>query len=95
MRTETAAEALAAVLAGEADAALVDAVTAALYPEPGLRMHAPPLVSEPYVIVLPRQAPKLADAIDDTLTAILTDGTWEALAARYFPNPPLKPAIEE
>ncbi len=95
LRTETPDEALAAVLSGEADAALVDAVTAALYPRTGLRVHAPPLVADPYVIVLPKQAPKLADAIDQTLAAIMADGTWDALAARYFPNPPLKPAASE
>ncbi|HFQ95830.1 MAG TPA: amino acid ABC transporter substrate-binding protein [Anaerolineae bacterium] len=92
-RTETPDEALDAVLSGEVDAAIVDVVTAALYPKQGLRIHAPPLVSDPYVIVLPKQAPKLADAIDDALTAIMTDGAWDALAARYFPNPPLKPVI--
>ena len=92
-RTETPDEALAAVLSGEADAALVDAVTAALYPQPGLHIHSPPLVPDPYVIVLPKQAPKLADAVDQALIAILTDGTWDALAARYFPHPPLKPVV--
>ncbi|HEY80454.1 MAG TPA: amino acid ABC transporter substrate-binding protein [Caldilineae bacterium] len=92
LRMETPGEALAAVASGQADAALVDAVTAALDAEPGLRTLAPPLVPDPYVIVLPKLAPKLADAIDEALADILTDGAWDALAAQYFPNPPLKPA---
>ncbi len=91
LRTETPDEALDAILSGNADAAIVDAVSAALYPHPGLRIHGPPLEGEPYVIVLPSHAPKLADAIDKILAEILTDGTWDTLAARYFPNPPLKP----
>ena len=92
LRTETPGEALAAVASGQADAALVDAVTAALDATPGLRMLAPPLIPDPYVIVLPKQAPRLADAIDEALADILTDGAWDVLAARYFPRPPLKPA---
>jgi polar amino acid transport system substrate-binding protein len=91
LRAETPDEALNAVLAGRADAAIVDAVTAALFAKPGLTTHAPPLVSDPYVIVLPKQAPKLADAVDEALAEILEDGTWATLASRYFPNPPILP----
>lgn len=90
-RTDTPDEALQAVLDRRADAAIVDAVTAALFPQPGLRMQSPPLVSDPYVIVLPRQAPRLAEAIDAALTDLLQDGSWDALARKYFPNPPFKP----
>lgn len=93
LRTDTPDEALNAVLARRADAAIVDAVSAALFAKPGLSIHAPPLVSDPYIIVLPKQAPKLADAVDEALSDIMADGTWAALAGRYFPNPPLRPAI--
>ncbi len=91
VRTETPDAALDAVLSGRADAAVVDAVTAALFPKPGLTILAPPLVSEPYVIVLSRHAPKLAEAVDDALGSIIADGAWTALAERYFPNPPRPP----
>jgi len=89
LRTETPNESLNAVLDKRADAAIVDAVSAALYPKPGLLMHTPPLVSEPYVIVLPKQAPRLAKAVDTALSDMMTDGTWEMLAEEYFPNPPI------
>jgi ABC-type amino acid transport substrate-binding protein len=95
LRTETPDEALNAVLAGRADAAIVDAVSAALFAQPGLTTHTPPLVSDPYVIVLPKQAPKLADAVDEALSEILEDGTWAALADKYFPNPPIPPQAGE
>ncbi len=92
LRTETPDEALNAMLDGRADAAIVDAVSAALFPKPGLITHAPPLVSDPYVIVLPKQAPRLTEAVDEALAAMMTDGTWRALAAKYFPNPSIPPA---
>ncbi len=93
LRAETPDDALNAVLDGRADAALVDAVTAALFPQPGLTMHMPPLSSEPYVIVMPKQADKLAGAVDDALSEIMADGAWARLAAKYFPNPPEPPGI--
>lgn len=91
LRRESAAAALTAARTGEAAAAIVDAVTFALTPAPDLVAHAPPLSSEPYVIVLPKTAPRLAAAIDEALAAILADGMWATLAAPYFPQPPLPP----
>ena len=91
VRLETPDDALRAVINGDADAAIVDAVTAALFPEHGLAIHAPPLVSEPYVIVLPKRAPRLTAAINETLTNLIEDGVWAQIATRYFPNPPLSP----
>ncbi len=93
LRAETAQQALDAVHTGQADAALVDAVTAALDPQPGLHILTPPLVSDPYVILLPKRTFKLNQAVDDALRAIMTDGTWDTLARRYFPHPPPKPYI--
>ncbi len=95
LRTETPDEALNAVLAGRAEAAIVDAVTAAMFAKPGLAPHAPPLISDPYVIVLPKQAPKLADAVDEALAEIMADGTWRKLAEKYFPHPPGPPAAPQ
>lgn len=83
-RKETPTEALAAVAQGEADAAIVDAVTAALSDLPGLAIRTPPLQSDPYVAVLPLAAPKLAKAVDEALAAMLADGTWQAIADKYF-----------
>ena len=93
LRLETPGEALNAVASGVADAAIVDAVTAALSLPAGLVVRQPPLTSEPYVIILPRRASKLADALDQALALALTDGTWEGLARAYFPAPPVPPVI--
>jgi ABC-type amino acid transport substrate-binding protein len=91
-RLETAAEAIQAVARGQADTAIVDAVAASLDASPGLALLTPPIASDPYVIVLPLSAPKLAKAIDDALAAMLADGTWQRLADGYFPvaPPPVK-----
>ena len=61
--------ALQAVLAGEADAAAVDAVSLALFAAGKDRLTpiGAPLQSEPYVIVVPVRAPKLLAAINATL----------------------------
>jgi ABC-type amino acid transport substrate-binding protein len=92
---ETAQATLQAVAAGEASAALVDRVTALAglggqleilpsesSPEPLV------LVSEPYVIVMPRRAPILHEQVDEALNALAADGTLEALTAKWFSSPP-------
>ncbi len=92
LRYETPTAALTAVGEGLAVAAVVDVVTAALFLPTGLIIHNPPLVSDPYVILMPRRAEKLATAVNDALAAILTDGTWHKLADRYFVALPPPPA---
>ncbi len=91
-RAETPDAALIAVLNGDADVAIVDAVTVALFPGPGLRVHSPPLTSDPYVIVISPTAPRLAAAVDEALTDVIADGAWGRLAGKYFPNPPQPPS---
>lgn len=92
VRMETAAEALAAVASGQADVAIVDAVAASLSALPGLTLLNPPVEPDPYVVVLPLAAPRLAKAVDEALAAMLADGSWQKLASAYFPISP--PAIE-
>ena len=91
VRVETAAEALQAVAANKADFAVVDAVTAALDGSPDLVIHAPPLESDPYVIVSSLRASRLSQMVDETLGVVLTDGTWERLVSAYFPLTPIRP----
>lgn len=93
VRKETPTDALAAVAQEQADVAIVDAVTAALSTPPGLVIRTPPLQSDPYVIVLPLAAPKLAGAVNEALAAMLADGTWQEIAGKYFPVTP--PAVEQ
>jgi ABC-type amino acid transport substrate-binding protein len=91
VRYETPTAALTAVTEGFAVASVVDVVTAALFSPAGLILHHPPLVSDPYVILMPRRAGKLATAVNDALAAILADGTWTELAGRYFATLPPPP----
>lgn len=76
---------LGAVLAGEADAALVDAITLATDPQRDqLTIVGPPLVSEPYVIVTPANAPDLLRAINAALAALEADGSLAEIRARWL-----------
>ena len=83
---ETSEAALQAVLAGEADAAAVDAVSLALFAAGKDRLInvGEPLQSEPYVIVVPAHAPKLLEAINETLADLAADGTLAAIKARWL-----------
>jgi ABC-type amino acid transport substrate-binding protein len=78
--------ALQAVLAGEADAAAVDAVSLALFEagEGRLITVGGPLQSEPYVIVVPANAPKLLEAVNKALAELAADGTLAAIKARWL-----------
>ena len=78
--------ALQAVLDGKADAAVVDAVSLALFAagQDRLKTIGEPLQSEPYVIVVPAHAPKLLVAINATLADLAADGTLAAIQARWL-----------
>ena len=78
--------ALQAVLDGEADAAAVDAVSLALF-EAGkdhLITVGEPLQSDPYVVVVPANAPKLLGATNEALAALEADGTLAQIRARWL-----------
>lgn len=86
---ETPQEAIAGLLTGQADVALVDRVSALQSVMSGqlVRIHPEPLVSDPYVIVLPRQAPILQREVGEALKALQADGTLDRLTAKWFGNP--------
>ena len=79
-------DALAAVVAGEADAALTDAISLRQFRRElgGLRAVGPPLVSVPYVVAVPRQAPKLLAAVNEALAALQEEGTLARLEEKWF-----------
>ena len=82
---ETAQQALQVVADGDADAALVDRISALQFPGSGqLRLVEEPIVSDPYVLVMPRKAPILQAQVDEALQALQEDGTLAALQARWF-----------
>ncbi len=82
----TAAEALALLAAGAADAALVDTLSAYDF----LRGHAefalagPPLDPEPYAVAVSARSVTLAQAIDQALSDMEADGTLAALREKWF-----------
>lgn len=86
---ETPQEALAGLLAGQADAALVDRISAlqSVMSGQSVRIHPEPLVSDPYVVVLPRKAPILQREVGEALEALQADGTLDALTAKWFGVP--------
>lgn len=86
---ETPQAALLAVAEGEADAALVDHVSALQFAaaNSGVQISPQVVVSDPYVIVLPHKAPVLQEQVADALQALRADGTLDALTARWFGVP--------
>jgi polar amino acid transport system substrate-binding protein len=85
---ESVGEALDAVLAGEADAAIVDTVSLALHEETErLRVAGEPVVSDPYVIVLPIAAPDLRNAVNAALDALEADGALAEIRGRWLQPP--------
>ena len=83
---ETAADALAAVVAGEADAALVDHVSAlmAAGEGSGLVIVEKSVVEELYAVAVHRKSRYLLRAINDVLAEMEADGTMEALVAEWL-----------
>ena len=83
---ETADAALVAVADGQADAALVDHVSAMLGDDPArhLRIVEPPFAPEPYAVAMRADSPHLLQAINDALAAMADDGTLAALQGRYL-----------
>ena len=82
---ETVTLALDALASGEADAAIVDAISLATYAQAAqLAAVGEPLVSDPYVVVVPADAPDLLRAVNEALRALESDGTLDAIRARWL-----------
>ncbi len=72
----SSAEALAALAAGQADAAVADPLTLAAAPDrAALRALTPPLTDTPYVAAVKITSPRLAAAVDATISAARASGT--------------------
>lgn len=83
---DTPQAALLAVAEGQADAALVDRISALQFAaaNSGVQISSQVVVSDPYVIVLPRRAPVLQAQVSKALQALQADGTLDTLTARWF-----------
>ena len=79
-------EVLARVVAGEADAALVDHLSARLGIGQGLplRVAGDPVTDEPYAIAVRRQDSALLRVVNEILTAMETDGTLSQLRRQWL-----------
>lgn len=78
--------ALAALAAGEADAALVDAISAYdfLRARPDLALAGQPLDPEPYVIAVSSRSRDLFRALEDTLAEMEAEGELVELKVKWF-----------
>jgi ABC-type amino acid transport substrate-binding protein len=85
-RKDSADNALLALENRQADAALVDAISAYafLMSHPDLQLAGPPLNPEPYVIAVSINSPELLRQVQHTLAAMQSDGTLPALKAKWF-----------
>jgi ABC-type amino acid transport substrate-binding protein len=83
---QTAADALAAVAAGEAEAALVDHVSAlaATQAQNGLIVAGEPVVEEPYAVAVRQDSRRLLRAINEALADMAADGTMETLVTQWL-----------
>jgi ABC-type amino acid transport substrate-binding protein len=82
----TADDALAAVLAGTADAALVDGISARLYTreQPDLTLSAELVTSEPYSVVVRAEDRSLLRAVNAALEQMAAEGRLEAMLKRWL-----------
>ena len=82
----TAAEALAAVEAGMAGAALVDAISAYDYlpGHSGLKLAGPALEPEPFVVAVSAKSPTLLREVNQALAGMEADGSLAALRVKWF-----------
>ncbi len=78
--------ALQAVVSGEADAALVDGVSARMFSGP-ICVLTPSVSPTPYVVVMPKHAPKLSKAVDQALEEMRRSGALQALVRKWMYPP--------
>lgn len=83
---ETRENALDALRLGEADAALVDSVTAGRYraDRPDWQSSVLGITVVPYAAALRPDRPALAGAVERALSGLMTDGTLDAIIRRYL-----------
>ncbi len=78
--------ALQAVVSGEADVALVDGVSARMFSGP-ICVLTPSVSPTSYVVVMPKRAPRLSDAVNRTLAEMEESGALQALVRKWMYPP--------
>lgn len=84
VRYDAPAAALDALAQGKVDAAIVDAISARLYPDRDALRVAQAVAGEPYAAAVRLESTKLWQALDEALAAMIADGRLEAIIARWF-----------
>lgn len=86
LQYRTPTQALTAVREGEADAAVVDRVSALQAVREGgsLIIVGDPVIAVPYACALRRDSVRLLEEVNDALAAMDDDGTMEALISRWL-----------
>ncbi len=82
--------ALKALASGEADAALVDGVSARMF-DGKICILSPPISSTPYAVVMPAKAPKLSKAVDQALEEMKKSGELQSLVRKWIYPPGANP----
>ncbi len=79
-------DALAAVVSGDADTALVDGISAHLFlrHQPGLTLVPEPVTSDPFAVAVRADDGSLLRAIDASIDAMTADGKLDAILARWL-----------
>ncbi len=78
----TSEEALQALRRGEADAAIVDGVTARM--QENVRLIGAPFYHDPYVIVMPYEAFRLQEKVNNALNILRENGTLQELEEKWL-----------
>jgi ABC-type amino acid transport substrate-binding protein len=83
-------EALAAVVSGEADAALVDAISGRLYARdhPTLVIVEPPITAEPYALVVLRRDEALLERLNASLARLESSGELDQIRQHWLSGSP-------
>ena len=83
---ETGDAALTAVLENQADAALVDAITARLFlgSHAGLTAVAQPVTVDPFVIVVKQEDEQLLEQLNDALETVVESGKLDEIFTKWF-----------
>ncbi len=79
-------DALAAVVSGDADTALVDGISAHLFlrDQPGLTLVPEPVTSDPFAVAVRADDGSLLRAINASIDAMTADGRLDAILARWL-----------
>lgn len=87
VRFAEADEAVAALVAGELDAVILDIAVLARATQGEIMLVGPPVTQEYYAIAVAKSRPEVRDLLNEALATIRADGTYDQLVQRWFGAP--------